>query len=248
MGFDMTTLLASDRITLHQGEALGILRALPDNSVDTILTDPPYSSGGMTISARQADPAQKYQHGSTKRRYPAMLGDNRDQRSFTLWASLWLAECWRIARDGARLMVFTDWRQLPAMTDAVQAAGWMWRGVLTWHKPSARPTLGDFKRDAEFIITGSKGKPLTHTRRCLPGVYRHHVNANRKVHLTEKPVPLLTDLLEVTMPGCTVLDPFAGSGTTGMACLQTGRSFIGIELSPEYAAIAAKRLTEAMEG
>lgn len=223
---------------------MGVLGTLPDSSIDTILTDPPYSSGGMTLSARQADPAQKYQQSGAKRRYPAMLGDNRDQRSFTLWASLWLAECWRIARDGARLMVFSDWRQLPAMTDAVQAAGWMWRGILTWHKPSARPVLGDFKRDAEFIITGSKGKPLTHTRRCLPGVYRHNVNSNRKVHLTEKPVPLLTDLLEVTQPECSVLDPFAGSGSTGVACLQTGRSFIGIELSPEYAAIAAQRLRE----
>ncbi|MEG6551746.1 site-specific DNA-methyltransferase [Desulfocurvibacter africanus] len=243
----MTTLLASDRITLHEGEALGVLGTLPDSSVDTILTDPPYSSGGLTLSARQTDPTHKYQNGSTKRRYPAMLGDNRDQRSFTLWASLWLAECLRIARDGARLMVFSDWRQLPAMTDAVQAAGWMWRGIITWHKPSARPVLGDFKRDAEFIVTGSKGKPVTHTRRCLPGVYRHTVNAGRKVHLTEKPVPLLKDLLEVTQPGCTVLDPFAGSGSTGLACLQTGRNFIGIELSPEYATIAAQRLTEAMK-
>ncbi len=215
--------------------------------MDTILTDPPYSSGGLSLSARQADPAQKYQHGSTKRRYPAMLGDNRDQRSFALWASLWLAECLRIARDGARLMVFSDWRQLPVMTDAVQAAGWMWRGIITWHKPSARPVLGDFKRDAEFIVTGSKGKPITHTRQCLPGIYRHNVNTSRKVHLTEKPVPLLKDLLEVTQPGCTVLDPFAGSGSTGVACLQTGRSFIGIELSPEYASIAAQRLTEAMK-
>lgn len=244
----MTLLLDSDRVSLHQGDSLAILRSLPASSVDTILTDPPYSSGGMTMSARQADPDQKYQQSGTKRSYPAMLGDNRDQRSFTLWASLWLAECWRVARDGARLMVFTDWRQLPAMTDAVQAAGWMWRGILTWHKPSARPVLGDFKRDAEFVVTGSKGKPETYTRKCLPGVYRHNVIASRKVHLTEKPVPLLTDLLEVAQPGGIVLDPFAGSGSTGVACLETGRRFIGIELSPEYAEIAAQRLRAAMAG
>ncbi|HBW16461.1 MAG TPA: DNA methylase [Desulfovibrio sp.] len=235
-----------ERVTLIQGEALTVLRTLPTASVDTVLTDPPYSSGGITMAARQADPAQKYQRTGTKRTYPAMLGDNRDQRSFTLWATLWLSECWRVAKDGARIMVFTDWRQLPAMTDALQAAGWMWRGVVTWHKPSARPSLGDFKRDAEYVITGSKGKPTMHTRTCPPGVYRHSVNAARKTHLTEKPVALLEDLLAVTAPGpdALVLDPFAGSGSTGVACLNTGRRFVGIELSAEYHARASKRLAE----
>ncbi|EPR43154.1 DNA methylase N-4/N-6 domain protein [Desulfovibrio sp. X2] len=239
-------ILDTDRATLHHGDSLAILRTLPDCSVDTVLTDPPYSSGGMTMGARQADPAKKYQQTRTKRSYPAMIGDNRDQRSFTLWASLWLAECWRVAVPGARLMVFTDWRQLPAMTDAVQAAGWMWRGLVVWHKPSARPVLGDFKRDAEFVVTASKGKPGTFSRRCLPGVYRHNVNAARKIHLTEKPVPLLVDLLEATKPGGVVLDPFAGSGSTGEACLSTGRRYIGIELSQEYTALAADRLQKVM--
>lgn len=240
----MSHLLATDRATLLRGDSLAILRTLPDNIADTVLTDPPYSSGGMTMSARQADPAQKYQNTGTKKSYPAMLGDNRDQRSFTLWASLWLSECWRVAKDGARIMVFTDWRQLPAMTDALQAAGWMWRGIVTWHKPSARPIIGDFRRDAEFVITGSKGRAAPHTRSCPPGVYRHVVNSARKIHLTEKPVALLEDLLAITAPGpdALVLDPFAGSGSTGEASLNTGRRYLGIELSHEYGALAAKRL------
>jgi len=238
----MTCILDDERLTLLQGESLAILRTLPDGFVDTILTDPPYSSGGVTMAARQADPAQKYQQSGTKRTYPAMLGDNRDQRSFTLWATLWLSECWRVAKDGARIMVFTDWRQLPSMTDALQAAGWMWRGVVTWHKPSARPSLGDFKRDAEYVITGSKGKPIMHSRKCPPGVYSHSVNTVRKIHLTEKPVTLLENLLDITAPGGLVLDPFAGSGSTGVACLNTGRRYLGIELSKEYHQRACERL------
>jgi len=242
----MSIVLSTERAELHHGDSLAILRDMPAGTADAILTDPPYSTGGMTIGARQADPAKKYQQSNTKKTYPAMLGDNRDQRSFTLWASLWLAECWRISNDGARLMVFTDWRQLPAMTDAVQAAGWMWRGIVVWHKPSARPTLGDFKRDAEFVICGSKGKPGTYSRTCFPGVHRHSVNAGRKIHLTEKPVPLLEDLLATTRPGGIVLDPFAGSGSTGEACLRTGRRYVGIEISPEYADLAAARLRGVM--
>ena len=59
--------------TLFRGDALGILRNLQDDSVDAVLTDPPYSSGGMTLSARQADPRVKYQHTRTVKTYPPML-------------------------------------------------------------------------------------------------------------------------------------------------------------------------------
>lgn len=101
-------------VTLYHGDALGILATLPGAAMDAVLTDPPYSSGGVTLGARKADPAQKYQQSGTKRRYPPMLSDAKDQRSWTMCCMLWLAECWRIARDGAPLMAFTDWRQLPA--------------------------------------------------------------------------------------------------------------------------------------
>ncbi|WP_035063828.1 DNA-methyltransferase [Nitratidesulfovibrio termitidis] len=234
-----------DVATIIQGDALTVLRDLPGESVDAVVTDPPYSSGGMTLTARQADPATKYQTSGTKRSYPAMLGDNKDQRSFTTWATLWLTECWRMARDGAPLLVFTDWRQLPSTTDAVQAAGWLWRGLVVWHKPSARPLLGEFRRDAEFLVYAVKRKANPATRNCLPGVMRHSVNPAEKVHLTGKPVALLRDLLAVTQPGGLVLDPFTGGGTTGMACMATGRRFLGVELSPEYHRIAADRIAAA---
>lgn len=91
-----------DRVTVYQGDALAILDTLPAGSVDAVLTDPPYSSGGVTMSARQTDPANKYQQSGTRRQYPPMLGDAKDQRSWTHWCMLWLAECWRVSRDGAR--------------------------------------------------------------------------------------------------------------------------------------------------
>lgn len=234
-----------DMATIIEGDALTVLRELPGDSVDAVVTDPPYSSGGTTTAARQAEPAAKYQHDGTRRSYPAMLGDNKDQRSFTLWATLWLTECLRMARDGAPLLVFTDWRQLPSTTDAVQAAGWVWRGLVVWHKPSARPMLGEFRRDAEYVVYAVKRKAAPATRNCLPGVLRHSVNTAGKVHLTSKPVALLRDLLAVTRTDALVLDPFAGGGTTGVACMETGRRFLGIELSPEYHRIAAARIAAA---
>ena len=145
-------------IRLFQGDALAVLRDLPTNSADAVLTDPPYSSGGTSSAARKADPADKYQTSGTKRTYPAMLGDNKDQRSFLAWAALWLSECWRIAIDGAPLLVFSDWRQVPVMSDAIQAAGWTWRGLIVWDKPTARPDKGRFRNQAEYVLFASKGR------------------------------------------------------------------------------------------
>jgi len=234
-----------DNGILYQGDALSVLRELPGESVDTVLTDPPYSSGGVHQAARQADPAKKYQNTAVRKTYPPMLGDLKDQRSFTMWATLWLGECWRLAKPGALCLVFSDWRQLPAMTDAIQAAGWAWKGVVVWHKPSARPHLGSFRRDTEFVIHAAKGQAKTHTRQCFPGVFKHAVNPAQKVHLTGKPVDLVKDLLAVSQPDGMVLDPFMGGGTTALACLETGRRFTGVELSPEYAALAAERIRQA---
>lgn len=221
---------------------------MQDDCVDAILTDPPYSSGGLHTGQRQRPPSEKYQSSDAQRRHAEFHGDNRDQRSFTLWATLWLTECYRVARNGAACMVFTDWRQLPAMTDAMQAGGWTWRGIIVWDKPTARPILGEFRRQCEYVVFGVKGKLAPAHRRCLPGVYRHSIIAHqRRMHMTEKPLPLIHDLLDVTPDDATVLDPFMGSATTGAVCLQTGRKFIGMELSSDYFQIACARLEQTAE-
>ncbi len=233
--------IIDNQIRLYRGDSLAVLATLPDGHVDTVVTDPPYSSGGQSTAARKADPSDKYQSSSAKITYPAMLGDNKDQRSFLAWSALWLSECWRIARPGAPLLVFSDWRQLPVMSDAVQAAGWTWRGVVVWDKPSARPMLGQYRAQAEYVLFATKGRFERATDRCLPGVFRHSVGP--KVHLTGKPVALIRELLEVARPGGLVLDPFMGGASVGLACRDTGRGYIGIELSPEYYDIASARLS-----
>ena len=174
-----------------------------------------------------------------------MLGDSKDQRSFTMWATLWLSECLRIAKDGSPLLVFTDWRQLPSMTDAIQAAGWAWLGIVPWNKRTSRPQMGKFRQQCEYILFGSKGRFIPATRTCLPGLYDYPVIPSQKVHLTSKPLPLLKDLLAITPAGATVLDPFLGGGTTAVAAMQTDRKCIGIELSKEYAEIAIERVIKA---
>lgn len=240
----MQSLTLSPSLSLFQGDALDVLRSLPDASVDMVLTDPPYSSGGITLSAKHADPGLKYQLAGTKRVYPTILGDAKDQRSWIMWNTLRLSQCWRIARDGAVCLVFTDWRQLPSLTDAVQAAGWKWVGIIPWDKRSARPQLGKFKQQCEFLIFGVKGHFSPHTRQCLPGLYSYPVIAARKNHLTAKPVQLLRDLLAIAPEGGRVLDPFMGGGSVGAACIATGHSYTGVELSPEYFNISSRWLAD----
>lgn len=230
--------------TIIHGDALDVLRALPDASVDGVVTDPPYSSGGMFRRDRQSSASKKYQQSSTVIEYPEFAGDTRDQRGYTAWCAIWLAMCLRVVKPGGVVLTFTDWRQLPATTDAIQAGGWVWRGLAVWDKTeAARPLYGRIRNQCEYIVWGSNGKmALNNGRPCFPGVYRLPVVRQDKLHVAGKPINLMRGLLQIIPEGGVVLDPFAGSGTTCIAAEQEGRRYIGIELQREYVEIARKRL------
>ena len=89
---------------------------------------------------------------------------------------------------------------------------------------------------------GSKGRPLTYSRQCHPGVFKHAVTPAKKVHITGKPLELMQDLMAIVKPEGTVLDPFLGGGTTAHAALSTWRKCVAVELSPDYAKLSAERL------
>lgn len=239
----MTLLQPHPDVTLYKGDALSILRDLPDNSVDAIITDPPYCSGAFTLAAKQAPPDTKYKKSSTQAVYTEFACDARDQRSFILWGSMWLSECLRIAKISAPLLVFSDWRQLPATTDYVQIAGWSWRGVVVWHKPSSRPLPGEFRRDCEFVVYGRKGVRGDVETTVYPGFYSYSAPCGpKRKHLTQKPTALMGDLMRIVPQGGTVLDPFIGSGTTAEAAILTGRKCIGIEMVQANIDLAAERV------
>jgi site-specific DNA-methyltransferase (adenine-specific) len=229
---------------LHRGDALAVLRSMPAASVDAVITDPPYSSGGFTRGDRSVPSAMKYTMNGTKIERPAFAGDNRDQRSFAYWCALWLGECLRIAKPGAPLCVFTDWRQLPTMTDAVQAGGWVWRGIVVWDKTEAcRPAMGRFAAQCEYVVWGTAGPSRDDEDvGCLWGVIREPVRMADKHHVTGKPTAVMQRLVRICPPGGIVLDPFAGSATTGVAALIEGRTFLGVEVEREYVRIARDRL------
>ena len=105
----------------------------------------------------------------------------------------WLNEAYRLCKPGAPICLFIDWRQYPSLSDAMQRAGWIWRGVAVWDKVTCRPQKGRFRQQAEFILWGSKeGMPLQRNVGCLPGVFRYTNPANAgRIHVTEKSLPLM---------------------------------------------------------
>ncbi|MGW1298173.1 DNA-methyltransferase, partial [Streptomyces sp. NPDC002533] len=135
-----------------------------------------------------------------------------------------------------------DWRQEPTTSDALQMAGWTWSGTIPWIKPASRPRKGGFKQSAEFITWGVKGSLAKGRDLYLPGHFIASQPRKGRVHITQKPVEVMQQLVQICPEGGVVLDPFTGSGSTGVAALREGRRFVGVELSAHYADVAEQRL------
>lgn len=223
-------------------DAMRWLGRLPDEHADCVCTDPPYGVSMHTTAAKE------------DRSTPRFSGIANDDAPY-IW---WLREAWRVTRRGGCLICFAGWQTSDVFRDAIAHAGWRVRSMVIWDKE--RPALGDFQQDfaPQHEIIWFAVKPA-HCRaagfrfqRCpesgkldRPRSVLRCKRPKREIqtHPTEKPVDLLTTLIRATVPpGGLVLDPFAGSGSTGEAALRLGRRFAGCELSPDHASNARRRL------
>ena len=224
--------------TLYRGDALDIMTGLEPGSIGAVLADPPYSSGGSPRDRAKATSA-KYQSSQHRGLYPEFQGDTRDQRSYLAWSALWMSRARDLVPEGALIGVFTDWRQLPVTTDALQCAGWVWRGIVPWDKTEgSRPQRGRYRNQAEFVVWGTKGSREL-AGGTAPGVFRVPV-PRVKHHIAGKPVALMEGLLAI-MDG-PILDPFMGSATIGVACAARGLAYVGIEVDEAYFEVACSRM------
>lgn len=240
----MPTYFERDGIAIYHGDALDVLPQL--SAVDAVVTDPPYSSGGAFRGDRMQTTLQKYfnSDSATQQTGFAFTGDNRDQRAFFLWCSLWMNAARVASVPGATIAVFTDWRQLPTVTDAVQVGGWCWRGINAWSKKFGRPRNGGFSSACEFLVWGTNG-PMLETERYPAGVFEVPAPpAKQRDHITQKPAPVVAWSMANLRAGCLVLDPFMGSGTTLVAAQAAGLRAIGIDIEERYCEAAARRLEQ----
>lgn len=234
-----------EHVTLWHGDALAALREIPSASVDAVITDPPYSSGGMIRGDRVQDVHTKYVNSSSSSHedIEAFSGDTRDSFGYWFWCSVWLGECQRILKPGGISALFTDWRQLASTIGGIQSGGCVFRGVVPWYKPSARPVQGRWANACEYVVWGTNGpRPLEILGPvAFPGFYQAGSPRERE-HLTQKPLEVMRDLVKIIPPGGTVLDPFMGAGTTGVAAVLEGRRFIGAEMVEHFVKIGERRI------
>jgi site-specific DNA-methyltransferase (adenine-specific) len=229
-----------DGITIYHGDMFEVLPHL--SGIGAVITDPPYSSGGAFRGDRAQQTSTKYVQSGTLAYRPDFAGDNRDQRSFLAWCSLWMNAARVASTPGAPIACFIDWRQLPVLTDAVQAAGWTWRGVAVWSKKYGRPNPAGFSSACEFVVWGTNG-PASEQDDYPPGVFESQKpSADERSHIAQKPEGVMRWVTRIARPGSVVLDPFMGSGTTLRAAKDMGCKAIGIEVDERYCEIAAKRL------
>lgn len=226
------------QVTIYHGDAFDLLHNL--SGMGAIITDPPYSSGGAFRGDRAQQTTTKYVNSDTQAYRPEFAGDSRDQRSFLAWSSLWLNAARKASVPGAVLASFIDWRQLPILTDAVQAGGWTWRNLATWWKPGVRMQRGRFSASAEYVIYATNG-PALDGMGSPQNVFSCKIDGTRD-HIAQKPADVMRWVLQVVPPGSLVLDPFMGSGSTLRACKDLGLKAVGIEVDERYCEVAALRL------
>ena len=214
--------------TVITGDSLTVLRDMEADSVDMVITDPPY---GIDYQSGRKEKASR-------------LAKIANDKAPFIW---WIYDAARVVKRGGGVLCFTRWDVQQVFIDALRLAGLTVKSVIVWDKKAhgMGDLKGSFAPRYEAIIFATKG------RYELPGKRPDDLIACAKVgnqSLTppnEKPVALLEQLIEATtIPGALILDPFAGSGSTLAAAAKTGRQYIGIEIDEQYSKLAAARAAE----
>lgn len=225
---------------VHRGDVLLAAEHLPEASVDAVIADPPYSSGGAFRGDRTLSTVAKYVQSGQRSTPREFLGDTRDAQAYRLWVAMWTAQLFPIVRLGGHLLVFTDWRQLPVTIEAVQMGGFVYRGVIPWDKTAASRPRSGFSARCEFVVWATQG-PFT-APVYLQGLVTVPVVSDGGDHIAQKPVEVIEHLVAAVPPTGVVLDPFAGAATVGIACKKMDRRYLGFELDPAWVHIGNRRL------
>jgi site-specific DNA-methyltransferase (adenine-specific) len=246
---------------LYNGDSMNILAQLPENSIDMIFADPPYnlSNGGFTVHAGKMVSVNKGNWDVSK--------GFQDDYEFHY---RWMEACRRVLKPEGTLWVSGTYHSIYQCGHALQSLGYHILNDIAWFKPNASPNLSGrfFTASHETLIWARKDKKAKHTFNYKltreghwpedalkkPGLQMRSVwsmgtpkpsEKKHGKHPTQKPIDLLRRIvLSSTNIGDIILDPFAGSSTTGLAAVANKRKFIGIDLEKDYLDLSVKRYTD----
>lgn len=242
------------KLTLIQGDALKVLKKIPDESVDLVITDPPYN-----ISQDNKRLSRKNLSSKTHKRSSDIIldfgdWDKMDEKEYKDFTEKWFSEVVRVLKSKSWFLSFFSKERIGYFTDPLDGLfkkyGFKTRTIITWCKSNPTPSFRkvNFLSSTEFIVVGSKGKCKVKNFLEQKHMKNYFITPNSSIwkettHPTEKPISIIKWLIKIlSNEGDTILDTFLGSGTTMKAGLELRRNVIGIEIEPKYIEIVKKRL------
>ena len=224
------------KIELMKGDCLEMMKSIPDNSVDLCVSDIPYklTGGGKGDGANSKRPKGILENNSQLMKIPKFED--------------WLPELYRVMKNGTHIYLMSNFKNLNDLMNKSLAVGFKHINLLVWEKNNCTPSQF-YMKNCEYTLLLRKGSSkYINDIGGSKTVHKFNNIIGNKVHPTEKPVELMEFYVENSSNrGDMVLDMFMGSGSTGVACVNTNRNFIGVELDENYFNIAEKRIQEALD-
>jgi len=234
-----TDLFQKESVQLLHGDCVNVMASLIKDKVkvDAIITDPPYNI-------------------SKENNFSTMKNAKRQGVDFGEWDKgfdlfSWIDIADKLLKDGGNIIIFNSFLNIGNIAKYLESKGYSVKDLIRWLKPNPMPRNMDsrFVADYELAIWCVKGKSKWTFNNSTDSYLRPEIKCpcpsgkERLGHPTQKPVFLMEELVKIfTNKDNIVLDPFMGSGSTGIACIRQNRNFIGIELDETYYNMAYKRI------
>src|SRR6476660_3415224 len=223
--------LVAPACRIERADCIEFLKSLDDESVDLIVTDPAYSGMNQHLNFGHGRIVGDYQNGRTEKWFEEFHDDPENYREF-------LRRCHRVLRNNRHIYIMFDSFSLLTLGPIVREVFDV-KNIIIWDKVNLG--MGHyFRRRHEHIVFASKGKRKLN-RRDLPDVWRIK-RVHKAEYPTQKPVELFEMMLSGSaQPGYVVCDPFVGSGSSALAALNCGCSFVGCDISEKAVEISNQR-------
>ena len=217
-------------IKLYCDDCLNIMKQIENESIDLIVTDPPYLIKYKTNRRKNKD------HDFCSE----ILNDDNEQLIID-----YIRECYRILKNNTAMYMFCNCDKVDFFKQELENAGFKIKNMIIWVKNNW--TAGDLKaqfgKQYEIIFLVNKGRKYFNGKRITDVWMFDRISGKKQLHQNQKPVDLLKQcILKHSDENDIIFDGFMGSGSTGVACIETNRKFIGVELDKKYFEIAKERI------